>query len=256
LSGANQNDLMISVRYERERIALLEVLDELTGDEPVPTCPGWTTADVVRHLIGLCDDWLTGRLEVYASADWTAEQVAHFADTPARDLRREWDTRAVRLGEILDDPSARHLPAAITTSIGRLPTASFPGGVLVDLAQHSADVTSAANMQPVLAPETVTGCNRAMTWSIGQMWLQAELPTVAVRTNDGGEEYQLGDGDPMATLEVASYDLFRTLGGRRTIEQTTALDWTGNHEAIATVAPRLVVPFFSGPSELAESQST
>jgi uncharacterized protein (TIGR03083 family) len=253
LSATGKTGNVISARYERERLAILGLLDEATGDEPVPTCPGWTVADVVRHLIGLCDDWLTGRLEVYASPEWTAQQVAAFASVPTQELRSEWDLRSTRFCAFLDDPtSADHLGDMVRTVIGTFPTSSFPGGIVVDLTQHVADVSSALGRDPMVDPDDVAVCNRSMSFSLGRAWRHFGVPSVIIRTTDSGEEYALGD-DPTLKLEATSFDLFRTLGGRRAAAQTQALDWTGSADDIAAVSPLLTVPFFAAPEQPVES---
>ena len=71
---------MFGTLYLEVAQAVRTVIDahDAQGDEPVPTCPGWTVRDVVAHLAGLADDWLTGNLEVYASDDAERKFVGDF----------------------------------------------------------------------------------------------------------------------------------------------------------------------------------
>ena len=36
-------------------------------DTPVPACPGWRVHEVIAHLAGLCEDWVSNRLDGYAT---------------------------------------------------------------------------------------------------------------------------------------------------------------------------------------------
>lgn len=251
--AATRLSIVISERYERERLAILQLLESGTGDEPVPTCPGWTSADVVRHLIGLSDDWLTGRLEIYASPEWTAQQVAAFSSVPVKELRTEWDARAAGLSAFLDAPeAATHLPEKIRTMIGAVPTSTFPGGIVVDLSQHVADLASALGREQVVDPDNVATCNRSILSGLRRAWRHFDVASVAINTTDSGEQYVLGD-EPELELRATSFDLFRTLGGRRTMTQTQQLAWTGDVDEVSAVAARLTSPFFAAPQQEAES---
>ena len=81
--------------YEAVHARLLEVLRGRPGDEEVESRPGWTVHDLVAHLAGLCDDWVEGRLDGYASDGWTATQVARFAHVPLDEVLASWG-RALR----------------------------------------------------------------------------------------------------------------------------------------------------------------
>ena len=46
-------------------------------------CPDWSARDILGHLVGITEDWLTGRLDNYGSTDWTTDQVRRQrGDTP------------------------------------------------------------------------------------------------------------------------------------------------------------------------------
>jgi uncharacterized protein (TIGR03083 family) len=258
LSEAGYNKHVLANIYEQQRLSILEALltTDAAGDVTVPACPAWTTADVVRHLIGLNDDWLTGNLEVYASPEWTSRQVERFAATPTGGLANAWDKRAATFERFLDDPtSLDHLPESIRTVIGAFPTTTFPGGIVVDLSQHTADVRSSLGIDPHPPEATLATCNRGMLGSLRYVWKLKELPSTQIVASDTGEAYRLGSEPHALRLEAPSYEIFRTVGGRRTTKQTAALSWRGPADAVASVTDHLVVPFFARPAESVELPS-
>ena len=48
---------------------------------PVRGCPGWSASDMLGHLVGITQDWVSGRLDHYGSPDWTSQQVRRHSAT-------------------------------------------------------------------------------------------------------------------------------------------------------------------------------
>jgi len=247
-------------RYRLIRESIVESINEAdsTGSESVPSCPGWSVADVVRHLSGLADDWLNARLEIYASPEWTARQVEEFADAEWPALADVWAELASEFEPLLDEMSqdeaargeahrARALPETITTVIGSFPTRGFPGGVVTDAAQHAVDIRTALDLDPRIDTDITRACNRGLLSSIKHLWKVAELPCIEIRVTDTNERHQLGGETPAATVSLSAHELFRSLGGRRSRQQLLELDWVGEQQAVVVAADRLVVPFFAVP---------
>ncbi len=242
---------MIGQLYRRQRESIVAVaLAQGESDPEVPACPGWTVSDVVRHLTGLSDDWLKGNLEVYASPEWTSAQVERFADLAVSEVAAEWAERSPKFEAILDNPTAAdHLPASILTVVGPSPLAHFPAGVLVDTVLHHTDVAAAVGARASLDEPTLALTNRALGATIRQRWSKQQLPSVMIRVSDTAQEVKLaGDDSRSLALELSSLDLLLGFGGRKSVTQLQEMDWTGDEELVARVAPALVVPFFSAPS--------
>ena len=53
----------------------------------------------------------------------------------------------------------------------------------------------------------------------------------------------IGEGDPAATLRTSTFELFRAVQGRRTVEQVRGMDRDGDPE------PWMSVFFIFGPTE-------
>ena len=244
----------VSAIYQSQRDVLVGLItgSGVTGDEPVRACPGWTVRDVASHVVGLADDWLTGDLEVYASAEWTAKQVdatrGHPLEALCDLLRERGDRFAAMLGDLSSEP---HLPDVIQTTVGPSPVELFPVGVLIDLTQHVYDVASALST-PVEDSDGVVGqLNRRMLATVGRVWKMKNHEPVTVRSSLGDEIGVLGRGDTLQSLTVGDLDLFRSFGGRRTIGQIRGLDW-GPGPPADEVLRDVVVPFFALPSEPVE----
>jgi hypothetical protein len=86
----------------RERFILLACTSD--AERPIPACPAWTVRDLAAHLTGLCEDWVEGRLDGYASGAWTAAQVKRFRNRSVDDTIHRWDDSAKRLIRLEDDP--------------------------------------------------------------------------------------------------------------------------------------------------------
>jgi hypothetical protein len=58
----------------------------------------------------------------------------------------------------------------------------------------------------------------------------------------GNEDWTLGTGATVASISADRYELFRSLGGRRSAEQIRAMPWTGGFEAILPLVSRYPMP--------------
>ncbi len=70
----------------------------------VAACPAWSVRDVVAQLTGLCVDWVGQRLDRYATADWTAAQVARSDGWPINRMLDRWRDVVVSFAALVDDP--------------------------------------------------------------------------------------------------------------------------------------------------------
>ena len=246
---------MLSNHYQAQRDGLIAMVRSsgATGEEPVPACPGWTVADVIRHLLGLTDNWLTADLEIYASPEWTSRQVEAWSSAPLDELFAEWTERGDRFAAMLDDLAAvETLPEVVTTVIGPVPTKTFGGGILGDLTQHCYDVASAleAEMPDPLA--TIPMQTRRLTGRVHLQWKPAGHEPVRIVSEEEGELGVIGGKEADVTLTAPTIDLFRSMGGRRTAEQIQALDWNPTPPPVAALSD-FVIRFFTLPTEQVES---
>lgn len=234
--------------YRTVRDSTLDLLAEAdaSGDEPVPACPGWTVRDLLAHLVGLAGSWLDGTLEVYASPEWTAGHVAAWSSQDVDELEAAWRTLGDRLAEQLDDfEGVQRLPRVITTITGPAPLSTFPSGIVIDALLHQHDLAGALQLASVDHPFQAR-YTRVMVRGAGVNWRRAGQEPVAVVSSEDGPLGQLGVGDPTRSVTGTTFDLFRSLGGRRTLDQVASLSW---EPTPPSQLKDFIVRFFQPPAE-------
>ena len=247
---------MFAPHYLAQRDALISLIGDAGADghEPVPACPGWTVSDVVRHLTGLAEDWTTGNLEIYASAPWTAAQVDRRSRDSLQTVCDAWQQIGDEFAPMLDAlDTLEHLPETIITTIGPQPTKTFAPGIVIDLTQHVHDVAGALGTSPDDATATVPLLTQGLAKAVHQVWKFAGHPSVELIGDDSTSLGVLGGGEPEFTVSASTVEIFRALGGRRSLEQLRGFRWKPEAPADDILAS-LVVPFFALPdTALAES---
>ena len=194
-------------------IGVVDRIDELVAnglplDARVRACPDWTVQQLLGHLTGIAQDWVTGRFEGYATDAWTNEQVDRHAGRSWNELRRSWRAALDAL------PSAAPHP-----QLGA-PWRWLFGDALC----HEADLR-----------ETTDDLGRppsdAVLVGLGQMmgrWrqtLQAREDGLVVSAT-GVRRWEIGQvGAQPAHLESDPYELWRAVSGRRAIEEISQYDW-------------------------------
>jgi len=206
--------------YEASRQRVIDLVGEADSDTAVPTCPGWTVKDVVAHLAGSLDAYVTGDMDNASSPEWGNQQVKQRHDRSLEDDISEW----------------KSINAPKDFFNGTLGTVA-----MADVLAHEQDIRTA-----IERPGNRDGDGYVDAVSMGLSFLGqkiegADLPALRFVTEDIDEV--VGEGDPQATLNTSTFELFRALHGRRTPDQVKALDWTGDP------SPWLEVFFLFGPAE-------
>ncbi|WP_148570960.1 FAD-dependent monooxygenase [Nocardioides caldifontis] len=214
----------------RRVLDLLDSADPAVMGSRVPACPEWTVHDLVAHLVGGAADARRGAYFAEAldapddpaaaarREEWTAGHVATrralTTDALLAELQRHGDALvcALRRG----DPEACDVPEWLV------------GAPVADLAVHLDDLRDALGAPPEDAPVTRAG------FALYRAWLGARVAghgLAPLRLVAGGREWLLGgEGAPGATLHGDPQPLFRAITGRRTLEEITAMRWTGDGE--------------------------
>ena len=195
-------------------LAIRERLDDLlrgtTGDQEVAACPSWSVRDVVAHMAGLCEDWVDGRLDRYASDSWTAGHVERAAGQSLDMILDRWSLVVERFARLDDDPSMG-------------PPARWAFG---DAVTHEADIRGTLGAGRV--PDEAVALSLKGSIARWRDVLGAtSLPTLLLRA-PGLREWWIGTpDDPEAVVvEVPAYELFRALAGRRSEAQVQQWSWT------------------------------
>lgn len=206
-------------RDTRTRLtALFGQLSEAELEATVPATPAWTVADIARHLAGVADDVVNGRIEGAATDPWTDAQVQARRHRPVPDVLAEWGERAVPLEESID--------------------AFGPAGyrLVIDCVTHEQDVRGAVGRPGGRDTTAAAWSLQQLVFGAGRAISRAGLPPLRIRS--ATDEWLLGgDAEPVATLEAEPYELLRALIGRRSRAQLRAYRWDGDPEPYLDVLP-------------------
>jgi uncharacterized protein (TIGR03083 family) len=196
--------------YDAVRRRLEPLLSVADPRHAVPACPGWSVGDVLAHLVGLCEDWVEGRFEAYASEEWTAAHLERHHGESCASLLERWRA-TMRAFAALDD-----------SPLGASPARWAFGDAVV----HEADLRGATNSGRVPDAAVELGLQGALArWH--QVLRQAGLGRVRVVLPDGRE---LWTGAPGRGIDIEvgihPYEVFRGLAGRRSVAQVAEWSWS------------------------------
>jgi uncharacterized protein (TIGR03083 family) len=214
--------------YQSVQVRIREMAGTATAEQlraPVPSCSDWTAGELVSHLAGLTEDWVSGDLDPYGSDEWAAAQVARFKGSSLADVLAAWDRAMVDFAELTESP------------LGGTPSMWAFGDAVV----HEADI------RPALAPGTrvpdeavALGVKAGIARWRGEL-AAAELPPLKI-TATGLRHWWVGEETAEATtVEADQYELFRALFGRRSRRQAKSWNWSG--DAAPYLAVDLPTPF-------------
>ena len=204
---------MILPAYTATRERIVTLLRSASTDDatrPVPACPGWTVADLAAHIAGLPEDIIAGRVDGAGTDPWTAAQVDRHRGDTLGDLADSLESNAAAFDGVL-----ALIPAPVNSQI------------VMDTVAHEHDLRAALNQPGARDSEAVI---------VGLGFLlhghSAQQPDLV---------------DEILTTNVDAWNLMRTLSGRRTAEQITALGL----DAAAIIGPMAGSPV-SAPTEPVE----
>jgi uncharacterized protein (TIGR03083 family) len=201
----------------------------------VPACPGWRVHEVVAHLAGLCEDWVDGRLDGYATEAWTADQVSRHAHRTCDEILDRWADAATRF-------------AALDEQSSEVPPARFAFG---DAVVHEADVRGVTAADRVPDDAVLLGLHGTMARWGREVLAPAELATLRIRTTEGPEWWLGTENDSEAlVVEAPMYEVFRALAGRRSKDQARRWEWSGDPAPV--IEAGLPFPFRWAPTALVD----
>ena len=192
--------------YKRAHGRITNLVNDGNADTEVPTCPGWSVKDVIAHLAGFFTAYRSGDPKEAFSPDWGDREVDARKDRSLQECLTEWD-------ELLSDP-------------GDLFQSHFGPVAVADVLAHEQDIRTALNQPGARDDENIVP-SIDMAFSFVEQKAKAEgLPPLRIVTED--IDRTIGEGEPRATLHTSTFELFRALHGRRTVDQVRELDWEGD----------------------------
>ena len=207
--------------YEAARHRIAELATNGEPDTPVPTCPGWTVKDLVAHLSGSLSAYTAAALEGATSPSWGDKQVEERRELSLEDCLTEWEKNSHDTGGLFD------------SQLGLV--------AVVDVLAHEQDIRTALDRPGHRDGEGILASIELALGFIDQKLRASNLPALRIETED--IDKAIGDGEPAGTLRTSTYELWRSLHGRRSRAQVGALDWSVDPE------PWLDVMFVFGPAE-------
>jgi uncharacterized protein (TIGR03083 family) len=193
------NAAVYNAAYRR----IVTLVREGDAEVEVPTCPGWTVKDVVAHLSVSLAAYISGELEGATSPEWGTQQVKERRDLSLEECLAEWEGNVEASADLFE------------SQLGAVAAA--------DALAHEQDIRTALD-RPGNRDETgiVDAVQMALAF-VDQKMRAAGLPALRIVTEDN--ERVLGDGEPAATLRTSTFELFRSLHGRRSPRQVRSLNW-------------------------------
>jgi uncharacterized protein (TIGR03083 family) len=205
----------------RSRVSdLVRTADPEQLERLAPAAPEWRVRDLVAHLSGITADVNAGNLDGVATDAWTARQVDTRRDWSIEQLLEEWDTEGAKVEAVMS---------------------SFPevaiGQMTCDAATHEQDVRGGLERSGARDCDAVViGCD----WGLQVLAGVADPADATLHVETGAGTTTVGTGTRQIGVRVDRFELFRTMTGRRSLEQIRSFGWDGD-----PAAELLVLPLFT-----------
>ncbi|HYI45907.1 MAG TPA: maleylpyruvate isomerase family mycothiol-dependent enzyme [Actinomycetota bacterium] len=189
--------------YARVKERVVALVSEGNADTKVPTCPGWTVKDLIAHQADF--------LEVASTdpkgfdQDWGERGVQKRRGASLQDCLDEWDRRVKEDTDVFESQLA---PVAVS-----------------DVLAHEQDIRSALAEPGGTDDENIVPSVEMALMFLTKKVESLSLPTLRVVSDE--IDHTVGEGEPQATLRASTFELFRTLHGRRAPDQVRELQWEG-----------------------------
>ena len=186
----------------------------------VPACPAWTVTDTVAHLTGVCIDIVDGAIgDDVGTAAWADSHVTRFSALGLPALLERWQETA---GVI--DSLAGVLPDRIASQF------------CFDATTHEHDVRQAISRPGARDSTSVHVALGFVEAMVDGQVRSLGLPSLELDL--GGDRVQVGDGPAEVRLHAEPFDVLRAFGGRRSIGQIRAMDWSADPAPFLAVFER------------------
>lgn len=210
-----------------------------TADAPVPSCPGWGVADLYRHL-GSVQSWVLSALQLVGSADRPAPRSREL-DT-GRDAFADFVASAPELLDRLQSTD----PELSSWNFGpppRLAAFWFRRQNMEHLV-HAEDLAQALGVAAPDIPEQLAldGVDEVLSVLVPQRVRAGLVQDLneSLAFESAGRHWQLGTGEPSATLSAEPNTLFLGLWRRRPLLELASLK--GESQQLSTFLESDLVP--------------
>lgn len=189
--------------YRESHQAICDLITPDNEHLPVPACPGWTLHDLLAHVTGVMQDFVSGNTDGAPGPEWTAAQVERFRDAHIESIKSAWRASLDQAGPIFRRMGAQLLPDVVT---------------------HELDVRgSLGNIEARDSERLAVAVDVLASWGDGY-YKSAGIPSLMLRTDR--KQYILGDDSPQGEVSATVFEASRVLTGRRSHAQNRALEWS------------------------------
>jgi uncharacterized protein (TIGR03083 family) len=221
---------MYAESYQRAHDRIVALIAGKDPDVVVPATPEWTAGDIIRHLTGLAVDLTNGFVDGYASDAWTAAQVSARADHDVETVLAEWAGVLDEASALLDDVESLGLPERVRSVAGVFPAKAIAPMAIGDILHHEFDLRNAYGDTSGRDLMDLHFVAAGHVRSIRPNFEGRGLPTIRVESTDSGMGWDVGYGEPVATLRASSFEIMRGIGGRRTRDEMLGMGWDADPE--------------------------
>jgi uncharacterized protein (TIGR03083 family) len=201
-------DIYAEIRQRVSELARSLSAEDLAAK--LPTCPDWSTRDVIGHMTGLVVDVKAKKFEGAGTPPWTQAQVEAFADRSLEEVLTDWEALA------------KDAEGDLVGVLG-----PFGLRLVSDAYAHEQDIRGAFGRTGHRDSAAVPLAMSLQMETLAQRLADAGLPALRLRTSDG-RLWTAGEGEPGATVTAPNtWELLRSLLARRSRAQVAALDWHG-----------------------------
>jgi uncharacterized protein (TIGR03083 family) len=187
--------------------ALVRTASDAQLDAVAPATPEWRVRDVLAHMAGVPTDVLAGRMEGIASDAWTEAQVERYRGVPLEQVLAEWEEASATVEPMIPDFGV------------------MAGQAIADVVTHEHDIRHALGAIEARDSDAVLiGSAWCSQW-VAKRSAEDGPGTLRVETDLWSHTY--GDDEPALVLRTSAFELLRAATGRRSTEQITAFDWSG-----------------------------
>ena len=203
--------------YEGARQRITALVNEAGVDAVarriVPATPKWTVHHLIAHLRGEVADVADNNLDGAPSDEWTAKQVARWADVPLPVLLYEWEH------------DSKYVEALLRSGTG----GPFSVPLVMDAHAHEQDLRGLLGRPGERTGAFYEWAVPILAGRIADRVAKAGLAALALVTPLG----RFGDDAAPVTLTISEWEYTRVAFGRRSLSQVCELDWRGTDDASA-----------------------
>lgn len=199
-------DSSTAERYYREsHQAICDLITVENEHLPVPACPGWALRDLLAHVTGVMQDFVSGNTDGAPGSEWTAAHVERFREVGIESIKSAWRAELDKAGPVFRRMGEQLLPDIVTHEF------DVRGAVGDDGARDAARLAAAVGV--------------FLGWGDAH-YKNAEIPALELRLD--GIARALGEGTPQAAVVISLFEASRMLTGRRSEAQIRSLDWSAD----------------------------